>query len=429
LELRLIHVSDSQAEPYAIFEKNREEKIKDFTKVKAKIIEMTDQIAGSNKGIVDQPVILTIYSNSCPDLTLVDLPGITKIPLTGSDQKDDIEKITKTMSLRYCSDPMTIILCVVSANADLSTSEALKIAKDLDPTGERTIGVLTKVDIMDHGTDALKILKNQEIYLSLGYVAVKNRSQQDINNGMRVREALEIEKRFFSSSCVYSSLPKGCCGTEVLSTKLKEIFYDHISKFFPEIVAKINSQYKEKERRVKELGPNIPLKETDKFSYLWNLVTKFCLTFKNTMIGGYEKSAKIDTKLKIPIRGQIQTIFENIYYEFSKEYRVTKDYSDHQIKEIMDKYEGDSLIGFQSIDAFYAILVPALSELKEPAEEALERIADILKDVASQCLSQECRRYPILYEELYEIVKDFMDEVKCFFSLKQKLIFGYLFRK
>ena len=398
-------------EPYAIFEKNKDKKYTDFSQVKAHIIESTDQIAGSNKGIVDQPLILTIYSNSCPDLTLIDLPGITKIPLNGSDQKEDIEKITKSMSLRYCTDPMTIILCVVSANADLSTSEALKIAKDLDPTGERTIGVLTKIDIMDKGTDAAKILKNNEIYLKLGYVAVKNRSQMDINNGMKVLEALEEERKFFASHCIYSALPKGCCGTQILSNKLKEIFYEHISKFFPEIVSKINSQFKEKEKRIRELGPNIPLKECDKFSYLWSLVMKFCLSFQNALTGGYDKSCKMDTKLKIPIRGQIQTIFEKVYWQYSHDFNATKDYSDKEIKEIMDKYEGDTLIGFQSIDAFYAILMPLLSELKEPAEEALERVSEILKDVASQCLSQECSRYPNLYEEMYEIIKDFLDQV------------------
>ena len=427
LELRLIHLSDPHSEPYGIFEKYKDDRMKDFSKVKSRIIELTDLIAGTNKGIVDQPVILTIYSNSCPDLTLVDLPGITKIPMSGSDQRDDVEKITKTMSLRYCSDPMTIILCVVPANADLSTSEALKIAKDLDPAGERTIGVLTKVDIMDRGTDALKILKNQEIYLKMGYVAVKNRSQQDINNGMRVLEALEVERKFFSGSSVYSSLPKGCCGTEILSSKLKEIFYDHISKFFPEIVSKINSQYKEKDKRLRELGPNIPIREADKFSYLWNVVNKFCLSFKNILTGGYEKSTKIDTKLKIPIRGQIQTIFEKIYWEFNKDYNVTKEYSDHEIKKIMDKYEGDGLLGFQSIDAFYAILVPALTELREPAQEALERISDILKDVASQCLSQECSRFPSLYEEMEEIIKDFMEEVSVIKILYIIMIINFFF--
>lgn len=71
---------------------------------------------------------------------------------------------------RYCSDPETVILCVIPANVDLSTSESLKIARDLDPEGERTIGVLTKIDIMDLGTNCKSVLMNNEIKLKLGKI-------------------------------------------------------------------------------------------------------------------------------------------------------------------------------------------------------------------------------------------------------------------
>ena len=62
------------------------------------------------------------------------------------------------------------------ANQDLTTSDALQMARELDPKGIRTIGVITKVDIMDKGTDARRILEGREVPLRLGYVAVKNRS-------------------------------------------------------------------------------------------------------------------------------------------------------------------------------------------------------------------------------------------------------------
>jgi len=61
---------------------------------------LTDQIAGKNKGIIDDAITMTVYSTSCPDLTLVDLPGITRIPLANSDQTRDIEKVTKDMCRR-----------------------------------------------------------------------------------------------------------------------------------------------------------------------------------------------------------------------------------------------------------------------------------------------------------------------------------------
>lgn len=105
----------------------------DFLKVKETINLLTDQVAGTNKGIVDKPIVLTIYSPSCPDLTMIDLPGITRIPLRNSDQPSNIEEITREMAIRYCKDPKTIILCVIPANQDLSIADSLKIALNLDP--------------------------------------------------------------------------------------------------------------------------------------------------------------------------------------------------------------------------------------------------------------------------------------------------------
>lgn len=67
------------------------------------------------------------------------------MPLKGSDQTDDIERLTRDMATRYAKDPRTIILAVVPANADMSTSDALQLARRVDPKGVRTIGVITKV--------------------------------------------------------------------------------------------------------------------------------------------------------------------------------------------------------------------------------------------------------------------------------------------
>jgi hypothetical protein len=74
------------------------------------------------------------------------------------------------------SDPRTIILCVVPANADMTVSDGLQMAQQLDPKGIRTVGVITKIDIMDRGTSAKRMIMNMEVPLRLGYVGVKNRA-------------------------------------------------------------------------------------------------------------------------------------------------------------------------------------------------------------------------------------------------------------
>lgn len=80
---------------------------------------------------------------------------------------------------------------MIPANQDLSTSEALKITQEIDPRGNRSLGCLTKIDIMDRGTNARQILLNEDIPLRYGYVGIKNRSQQDINDNIPVAKSLE----------------------------------------------------------------------------------------------------------------------------------------------------------------------------------------------------------------------------------------------
>lgn len=176
LELRLHHLHDRSAKPWGIFpDEIPGKKFYDFKEVRNSINELTDKVCGSNKGIIDRPIVLNVYSPTCPDLTLVDLPGITRIAIGGQDP--EIEKITRNMALRYVGDPRTIILVVVPANADMTTSDGLSMARECDPKGIRTVGAITKIDIMDRGTSAKKMIMNQEVPLRLGYFGVKNRAQ------------------------------------------------------------------------------------------------------------------------------------------------------------------------------------------------------------------------------------------------------------
>lgn len=174
LELRLNHI-DENIPPYGVFpDELPGRKFTKMTEIRENIVGLTDKMCGQKKNIIDKPLVLQIYSHTCPDLTLIDLPGITRIAV--DDQPENIEQITRAMAHRYTSDPRTIILCVVPANSDMTTSDGLQMSRKLDPRGIRTIGVITKVDIMDRGTNAKRMIMNQEVPLRLGYVAVKNRA-------------------------------------------------------------------------------------------------------------------------------------------------------------------------------------------------------------------------------------------------------------
>ncbi len=107
-------------------------------------------MAGDNKGICPEPISLKFYSTKVLSLTMVDLPGLTKVPV--GDQPEDIENQIRSLLAKYIANPNSIILAVSPANADIATSESLKIARDVDPDGRRTLAVVTKLDLMDAGT-------------------------------------------------------------------------------------------------------------------------------------------------------------------------------------------------------------------------------------------------------------------------------------
>ena len=262
LELRLNHTMDGK--PWAIFDEKKGEKFTDFNKVRETIEKLTDDVCAGEKNIVDKPIVLNVYSQTCPDLTLIDLPGITRVPV--GKQPKNIEEITKKMATRYCEDPLTIILCVIAANSDIATSDGLKMAKELDKNGIRTLGVLTKLDIMDKGTDAKKVLLNQEIPLKLGYIAVKNRSKQDLIDKISMEETQRKEREFFKNHPIYKHLPPSCFGNDVLIQKLTKILFRIIRDNLPGIIKSINDAIRRCEEELKFLGTPIPTDEAGKIS-------------------------------------------------------------------------------------------------------------------------------------------------------------------
>lgn len=119
---------------------------------------------------------------------------------------------------RYCS----IILAVTPANTDLANSDSLKLARQVDPAGKRTIGVLTKLDLMDAGTHALDVLTGKAFPLKLGFIGLVNRSQQDIITNKSLDDAVKSEQLFFQSHLSYRNMSQRC-GSLFLSKQLNQV--------------------------------------------------------------------------------------------------------------------------------------------------------------------------------------------------------------
>ena len=404
LELRLCHINSGQ--PWAIFEERKGVKFTDFIKVRETIEALTDEVCKTNKNIIDKPIVLNVYSQTCPDLTLVDLPGVTRVPI--GDQPKNIEQITKDMARRYVEDPLTIILCVIAANSDIATSDGLMLAKEIDVAGTRTLGVLTKLDIMDAGTDAKKVLMNEEIPLKLGYVGVKNRSKQDLNNKISMAETQKKEREFFKSHPVYKNLPAGHLGTEVLINKLTKIYFRIIRENLPRIVKAINDRVKTAEEELQSLGQPMPTDDAGKMSMLWNMINEYCDVFRKVLQGKYNN--KRVNFLEGEGGFKIKILYKKLLEEFTDNYKATAGYTDENINYALTIHEGDSIPGFPSVDAFIYLLRPQLEKLRDPIEECFQEVFQYLDFLSGKIMEKTFTRFPQAINDMTDLVSNYLME-------------------
>jgi GTP-binding protein EngB required for normal cell division len=406
LELRLNHISDGK--PWAIFDEVKNEKFTDFNKVRETIEKLTDDVCAGEKNIVDKPIVLNVYSQTCPDLTLIDLPGITRVPV--GKQPKNIEEITKKMAIRYCEDPMTIMLCVIAANSDIATSDGLKMAKELDKKGTRTLGVLTKLDIMDKGTDAKKVLLNQEIPLKLGYIAVKNRSKQDLIDKISMEEMQKREREFFKNHPIYKHLPPSCFGNDVLIQKLTKILFRIIRENLPGIIKSINDNVRRCEEELKLLGTPMPTDEAGKINMIWNLLSEYCEIFKHILKGKYD--SKRAGYLRDEGGFKIKAIFKGLLEEYTGDYQATQSYSDADIDYAIQLHSGESIFRFLSVNVFAYLLKPKLEMLKEPCNECFSNVYSYLEMLSNKILERVFSRFPKMISSISELSNKFLLEEK-----------------
>eukprot|EP00300_Choanocystis_sp_HF-7_P016652 c19478_g1_i4.p1 GENE.c19478_g1_i4~~c19478_g1_i4.p1 ORF type:complete len:284 (-),score=39.65 c19478_g1_i4:1630-2451(-) len=174
------------------------EDILDMSTIGTKIQEVTNLLAGRDFGISADPIHLTVYKSGLPDLTLVDLPGITRNPV--GRQPSNIGELIRSLLGSYIRNPNCVILCVLPATIDFVTSEAIAMARAVDPTGSRTLGVVTKCDLAERGLAAKLSGKQKDtISLKLGFVAVRCRTQDEIDKRMTHEESRERERQLFET--------------------------------------------------------------------------------------------------------------------------------------------------------------------------------------------------------------------------------------
>ncbi|CEL93330.1 unnamed protein product [Vitrella brassicaformis CCMP3155] len=374
-------------------------RFEDFDAIRKEIERETERVTGRNKMISAQPITLKIYSPYVIDLTLVDLPGMTKVPV--GDQPSDIELQVRRLVLQYITKPSCIVLAITAANTDLANSDALKIAREVDPDGARTIGVLTKCDLMDDGTDALDMLHGKIYPLRRGYVAVVCRSQKDIAGKKNIRDALREEEKFFRSHAAYRHIAHKC-GTHYLANMLNQIFMHHIRDTLPELKARIQTLLHENEEELAAYGDSMLEGTGNPGALLLHFFSKFARSFQEAIDGQLATQHLAD---QLQGGARINFIFHDWFVKTLNEFDPLSGLTDLEIRTSIRNATGPKAALFVPEGAFEILVKKQISKLEQPALRCVDQVYEELQKMVEMCESPEMTRYTNLRDRLVEVVR------------------------
>uniref|UniRef100_A0A3P9DM57 Interferon-induced GTP-binding protein Mx n=1 Tax=Maylandia zebra TaxID=106582 RepID=A0A3P9DM57_9CICH len=373
LELKMTKTKEGEAWYGKISYRDFEEKIKEPALVEKMIREAQLKLIGNEMGISSELISLEIASPDVPDLTLIDLPGIARVAVDG--QSADIGDKIKTIIQTAISKQETINLVVVPCNVDIATTEALNMAKLVDPDGERTLGVLTKPDLVDKGTEenVVKIVHNEVIPLKKGYIVVKCRGQKEITGKVSLSEALKNEEAFFKEHAHFQTLfDEGKASVPKLAEKLTLELVHHIQKSLPRLDEQTHKKLEQTQENLKKLRTGPPSDATQRQKFLSDV------TFAQDAI-----SLTKGEELKC---GYNSSIFFTLRNKFEAWEKIIKDsassFKEHILREESQferTYRGRELPLFVSYSTFESIIQKQIKQLEEPAIQKLKEVSEVVR--------------------------------------------------
>ncbi|XP_031737515.1 dynamin-related protein 1E isoform X2 [Cucumis sativus] len=367
--------------------------------VRKEIEDETDSLTGRLKQISPVPIHLSIYSPNVVNLTLIDLPGLTKVAVEG--QPDSIVQDIETMVRTYIEKPNCIILAITPANQDIATSDAIKLSREVDPTGERTFGVLTKLDLMDKGTNALEVLDGRSYRLQHPWVGVVNRSQADINKNIDMITARRREREFFASSIDYRHLA-GTMGSEYLAKLLSKHLESQIKTRMPGIASLINKSIDEIEAELDHLGKPVSIDSGAQLYTILELCRAFDLVFKEHLHGGR------------PGGDRIYSVFDNQLPHALRRLPFDRYLSLQNVRKVISEADGYQPHLIAPEHGYRRLIEGAVNYFRRPAEASVDAVHFILKELVRRSMAetQELKRFPTLQAEVSRAANEALERFR-----------------
>lgn len=368
----------------------------------------TIRIAGSGMDISFTPIHVRIYASALPNLSLIDLPGLTMVACIDKGQPQNIKDKIEELVISYIKQPKTIVITVMQARTDLETDLGLALVKKYDCDGLRTIGVLTKPDLMNEGTNVSDYLMNnisKSLMLSHGYYVVKNKNEKDS----------ESEKNYFINHPEYKkTVYKERIGVPNLTASLNRILINSIVEMLPSIMSEINTYEKEIILKLREFGQGVPKTKEAKFSLINRYITNFYYDLNNSI---ESKHDQINTGRLLK---EVFTIFKDKLAIIQPFVDKTK-YNDAYFKNIAANFEGNHMVfmvpPIQILEATMndKVLNP-LYMLKPDALDCSDEIVKVMNESTKSLIQQSGYKiYPDLAQHILTVTDDLLNELnqKC----------------
>ncbi|CAH2092110.1 unnamed protein product [Euphydryas editha] len=393
-EHRLAEEGTVNLEEWGKFLHTKDRIYSNFDEIRQEIERETDRMAGSNKGICPEPINLKIYSTRVVNLTLVDLPGVTKVPI--GDQPEDIESQIRNLIIKYIANPNSIILAVTAANTDMATSEAIKMAKEVDPDGRRTLAVVTKLDLMDAGTDAIDILCGRVIPVKLGIIGVVNRSQQDIIDKKTIEDSLKDEATYLQRK--YPTIATRN-GTPYLAKTLNRLLMHHIRDCLPELKVRVNVMISQFQSLLNSYGEDV----SDKSQTLLQIITKFASAYCSTIEG---TARNIETT-ELCGGARICYIFHETFGRTLDSIHPLVGLTRMDILTAIRNATGPRPALFVPEVSFELLVKRQIRRLEDPSLRCVELVHEEMQRIVQHCgteVQQEMQRFPRLHQRIVDVV-------------------------
>ncbi|XP_062185834.1 dynamin-related protein 4C-like [Phragmites australis] len=365
------------------------------------IDEATAEIAGSGKGISDAPITLVVQKRGVPDLTLVDLPGITRVPVQGQpeDIYDQIARIIKA----YIAPKESIILNVLSATVDFPTCESIRMSQQVDRTGERTLAVVTKADKNPEGL--LEKVTMDDVHIGLGYVCVRNRIGDETYD-----EARAAERRLFEEHPLLSLIDRSMVGIPTLASRLTQIQAGIIARCLPDIVKQINDKLSRSSDELSQMPPDLST-VADAVREFYHIVKQVRASLEKLLVRG-----EFDEYPDDHHRHGTARIAEMLDCYASKlpAHCPARDGEPFLAEEmrVLEETKGIVLPNFLPRSALLVLLKKKVESIVHVPHDLVSQVWDYVEELVMGILQHHSRSYPQVQTSCRRAVQSLMDKAR-----------------